>query len=59
MSLKWSDPSDIQIGPSVNVNPVAICSTSAFSSTSSRSFSDFRATGIGFSFSPAPGTERR
>ena len=27
MSLKCSEPSAIQIGPSVNVNPVAICST--------------------------------
>src|SRR5437763_10711668 len=40
MSLKWSDPSAIQIGPSVNVKPVAICSTSASSSTSRRSFSE-------------------
>src|SRR6266571_5016582 len=40
MSLKWSDPSAIQIGPSVKVKPVAICSTSAFSSTSRRSFSE-------------------
>src|SRR3954469_6881874 len=40
MSLKWSEPSAIQIGPSVNVKPVAICSTSAFSSTSARSFSE-------------------
>ena len=46
MSLKCSDPSGIQIGPSVKVNPVAIRSTSAFSSTSSRSFSDCTAIAI-------------
>jgi hypothetical protein len=40
MSLKWSEPSGIQIGPSVKVKPVATCSTSALSSTSSRSFSE-------------------
>src|SRR5437588_2183059 len=40
MSLKWSDPSAIQIGPSVKVKPVAICSTSASSSTSRRSSSE-------------------
>ena len=48
MSLKWSDPSGIQIGPSVNVNPVAICSTSASSSTRSRTFSDSTLTDIRF-----------
>jgi hypothetical protein len=53
MSLKWSDPSDVQIGPSVKVNPVAICSTSAFSSTRSFSFSECTTTAIRVSFSPA------
>ena len=40
MSLKWSEPSGIQIGPSVNVKPVATRSTSTPSPTSSRSLSE-------------------
>jgi hypothetical protein len=58
MSLKWSDPSAIQIGPSVNVNPVATCSTSTFSSTSSCSFSERTATDIGLSFARVLRTQR-
>ena len=46
MSLKWSDPSGIQIGPSVNVKPVAICSTSADASTSSWTCSECAVTGM-------------
>ena len=53
MSLKWSEPSAIQIGPSMNVKPVATCSTSAFSSTSSRSCSECIATAIRPSFERA------
>src|SRR3954468_19476117 len=46
MSLKWSEPSDIQIGPSVNVKPVAICSTCAPSSISASSLSECTATAM-------------
>src|SRR5437879_144825 len=37
MSLKWSDPSALQIGPSVNVQPVRLCRAAAARKSASAS----------------------